>query len=157
MEKTNNKIVTTLAYTLQLILFISILHSCSNGNHLPNWIQGNWVTSLENETIHENWKLRGNYISGENYMHYEDKFQKEFLQIFEKNNLLHYRIIIEKDTLVFTCKNYLDKDTLTFVNNQNPFPKRICYVRPEGNEMSVWIENTKNDPNRIFFTFKKVK
>ena len=90
-------------------------------------------------------------------MHYENKFQKEFLRIFEKNNVLYYQIVIEKDTLVFKCKNYLNADTLTFVNNGNPFPKRINYVRPIANKMSVWIENVKNDPNGIFFTFKKVK
>lgn len=90
-------------------------------------------------------------------MHYEDKFQKEFLRIFEKNQVLYYEIVIEKDTLVFKCKNYKEADTLTFVNNQNPFPKRINYAKPKGNEMSVWIENVKNDPNGILFTFKKVK
>ncbi len=90
-------------------------------------------------------------------MRYENKFQKEFLRIFEKNNALYYQIVIEQDTLVFKCKNYLNADTLTFVNNQNPFPKRINYVRPVANKMTVWIENVKNDPNRIFFTFKKVK
>lgn len=90
-------------------------------------------------------------------MRYENKFQKESLRIFEQNNVLHYQIIIKQDTLVFKCKNYLDQDTLTFVNNQNPFPKRINYVRPVANKMAVWIENVKNDPNRISFTFKKVK
>ena len=90
-------------------------------------------------------------------MHYENKFQKEFLRIFEKNHILYYEIVIEKDTLVFKCKNYEEADTLTFVNNQNPFPKRINYAKPRGNKMSVWIENVKNDPNGIQFTFKKVK
>ena len=90
-------------------------------------------------------------------MHYENKFQKEKLRIFEKDNVLNYQIIIEKDTLVFQCENYQNEDTLTFVNNQNPFPKRINYAKPRANEMSVWIENVKNDPNGIFFTFKKVK
>jgi len=156
MGKTNTKAVTNLAYTF-LILTIWVVSSCSKKNNLPEWIHGNWTTSLDNETIHENWKLRGKSISGENYMHYENKFQKEMLQIFEKSNVLHYRIVIEKDTLVFKCKNYRDADTLTFVNNQNPFPKRINYVRPVNNKMSVWIENVKNDPNGIFFTFKKVK
>lgn len=155
MGKTNTLTVTTFA-TILLLTFL-ILHSCSNRDNLPQWIHGKWITSLDNETIHENWKLRTNCISGENFMHYENKFQKEFLRIFEKNNVLHYQIIIERDTLVFKCKNYLDTDTLTFVNNQNPFPKRINYVRPVANKMSVWIENVKNDPNGIFFTFKKVK
>nr|WP_294862216.1 DUF6265 family protein [uncultured Fluviicola sp.] len=134
-----------------------ILQACSNQNNLPDWIHGNWITSLDNETIHENWKLQGKYISGENYMHYENKLQREKLQIFEKDNELHYQIIIEKDTLVFKCRDYLDSDTLTFVNNRNPFPKRINYAKPKADKMSVWIENTKNDPNGIFFTFKKVK
>ncbi|WP_343633445.1 DUF6265 family protein [Fluviicola sp.] len=134
-----------------------MLHSCSDRSNLPEWIHGNWITSLDNETIHENWKVQRKCISGENYMHYENKFQKEFLRIFEKNNTLHYQIVIEKDTLVFTCKDYRDADTLTFVNNRNPFPKRINYVRPVANKMSVWIENVKNDPNGIFFTFKKMK
>ena len=133
------------------------LHSCSHGNNLPQWIHGRWITSLDNETIHENWKLEKSCISGENYMNYENKFQKEFLRIFEKNNVLHYEIVLKKDTLVFKCENYRDKDTLTFVNNRNPFPKRINYVRPKGGKMSVWIENVKNDPNGILFTFKKVK
>lgn len=155
MGKTNFEALTTFALTLLLTFFI--LNSCTHRGNLPEWIHGNWITSLENETIHENWKLDKKGLSGENYMHYENKFQKEFLHIFEKNNILHYRIIIEKDTLVFKCKNYLDADTLTFVNNRNPFPKRINYVRPIANKMSVWIENVKNDPNGIFFTFKKVK
>lgn len=90
-------------------------------------------------------------------MFYENKFQKERLCIFEQDQVLHYRIIIEKDTLLFTCKQYLDTDTLTFVNNQNPFPKRIVYARPKANKMRVWVENAKNDPNGISFTFKKVK
>lgn len=155
MGKTNSKIVTTLASTLILILLL--LQACSNQSNLPDWIHGKWITSLDDETIHENWKLQGKCISGENYMHYENKFQKEKLQIFEKNNILHYQIVIENDTLVFKCKNYLDSDTLTFVNNQNPFPKRINYAKPKADKMCVWIENIKNDPNRIFFTFKKVK
>lgn len=154
MEKTNTPTLTTLA---TLLLTILILYSCSNRDNLPQWIHGKWITSLDNETIHENWKLQPNCISGENFMHYENKFQKEFLRIFEKNNILHYQIVIEQDTLIFKCKNYRDADTLTFVNNQNPFPKRINYVRPIANKMSVWIENVKNDPNRISFTFKKVK
>jgi len=154
MEKTNTQTLTTLA---TLLLTFLMLNSCSNRNNLPHWIHGKWITSLDNETIHENWKLRSNCISGENFMRYENKFQKEFLRIFEKNNILHYQIVIEQDTLVFKCKNYRDADTLTFVNNQNPFPKRINYVRPVTNKMSVWIENIKNDPNRISFTFKKVK
>lgn len=155
MGKTNFKTVTTLA--LYFLLIFLTLNSCTERSNLPQWIHGHWITSLENETIHENWKLEKNYISGENYMHYENKFQKEFLRIFEKNNTLHYQIVIEKDTLIFSCKNYLGSDTLTFVNNRNPFPKRINYVRPIANKMSVWIENVKNDPNGIFFTFKKVK
>lgn len=155
MGKTDFKAITTVAKALALTFFL--LHSCSERNNLPEWIQGNWITSLNNETIHENWKPGNKCISGENYMFYENKFQKEFLRIFEKNNHLYYQIVIEKDTLVFTCKNYQGTDTLTFVNNQNSFPKRINYVRPVANKMSVWIENVKNDPNGIFFTFKKVK
>ena len=155
MGKTNYKTLTAFAFTLLLSFFV--LESCSNSSHLPKWIHGNWITSLNNETIHENWKLQRNCISGENYMHYENKFQKEFLRIFEKNDVLCYQIVIEKDTLTFKCKNYLNEDTLTFVNTQNPFPKRINYVRPITNKMSVWIENVKNDPNGISFTFKKVK
>lgn len=154
MGKTNTKTLANLTFLIGIIWASS---SCSRENHLPEWIHGNWITSLDNEIIHENWKLQGQSISGENYMHYENKFQKEMLHIFEKSNVLHYRIVIEKDTLVFTCKNYRDADTLTFVNNGNPFPKRINYARPVGNKMSVWIENVKNDPNGIFFTFKKVK
>lgn len=154
MGKTNVNTIASLTCTLLILL---TLHSCSSGSNLPQWIHGRWITSLDNETIHENWKLEKSCISGENYMHYENKFQKEFLQIFEKDNVLYYRIVIEKDTLVFKCKNYREADTLTFVNNQNPFPKRINYVRPKGNKMSVWIENVKNDPNGILFTFKKVK
>lgn len=154
MGKTNVNTITSLTCILLTLL---TLYSCSTGNNLPDWIHGRWITSLDNETIHENWKLEKSCISGENYMHYENKFQKEFLRIFEKNNVLYYQIVIEKDTLVFTCKNYRGADTLTFVNNQNPFPKRINYVRPKGDKMSVWIENTKNDPNGILFTFKKVK
>lgn len=155
MGKTNAKTITTLTLTLLLSFFI--LQSCSNQNNLPKWIHGHWITSLDNETIHENWKLQNKCISGENFMHYDNKFQKERLQIFEKNNVLYYQIVIEKDTLVFKCKNYQNADTLTFVNNQNPFPKRINYAKPRANKMSVWIENVKNDPNSIFFTFKKVK
>ena len=155
MGKTNFKIVTAFAFTLLLTLFI--LHSCTHKSNLPQWINGNWITSLENETIHENWKPGKNGLSGENYMHYENKFQKESLRIFEKNNVLYYQIIIQKDTLVFKCKDYRNADTLTFVNNTNPFPKRINYVRPTANKMSVWIENVKNDPNGMSFTFKKVK
>lgn len=154
MGKTNIKTITTFALTLMTFF---IFQSCSNQSNLPDWINGHWITSLDNETIHENWKFQGKCILGENYMHYENKFQKEKLKIFEKNNELHYEIIIEKDTLVFKCKDYLDSDTLTFVNNQNPFPKRINYAKPKADKMSVWIENTKNDPNGIFFTFKKVK
>lgn len=154
MGKTNLNTITSLTFILLTLL---VLHSCSNGNNLPKWIHGNWVTSLDDEIIHENWKLEKRCISGENYMHYENKFQKELLRIFEKNNVLHYQIVIEKDTLLFTCENYRNADTLTFVNNQNPFPKRITYARPVGNKMSVWIENMKNDPNGILFTFKKVK
>ncbi len=154
MGKTNVNTIASLTCTLLILL---TLHSCSPGNNLPQWIHGRWITSLDNETIHENWKLEKSCISGENYMHYENKFQKEFLRIFEKNNVLYYEIVIEKDTLVFKCKNYREADTLTFVNNRNPFPKRINYVKPRGNEMSVWIENVKNDPNGILFTFKKVK
>lgn len=155
MGKTNGKTLKTLAHAFLLTLLL--LSSCSDGNNLPYWIRGNWITSLDNETIHENWKLRNKCILGENYMHYENKFQKEKLRIFEENDVLYYQIIIQKDTLVFTCKNYQNKDTLTFVNNLNPFPKRINYVKPKDNKMSVWIENMKNDPNGIFFTFKKVK
>lgn len=154
MGKTNVNTIANLACTLLIIL---TLHSCSHGTNLPQWIHGKWVTSLDNETIHENWKVEKSGISGENYMHYENKFQKEFLRIFEKDNVLYYRIVIEKDTLVFKCKNYRGADTLTFVNNQNPFPKRINYARPKGGKMFVWIENMKNDPNGILFTFKKVK
>ena len=154
MEKTNTHTLTTLA---TLLLTVLILYSCSNRDNLPQWLHGKWITSLDNQTIHENWELRANCISGENFMRYENKFQKESLRIFEQNNVLHYQIIIKQDTLVFKCKNYLDQDTLTFVNNQNPFPKRINYVRPVANKMAVWIENVKNDPNRISFTFKKVK
>lgn len=155
MGKTNIKAVKTLARTFLVIILI--LASCSEKNDLPEWIHGNWITSLDNETIHENWKLRNHCIYGENYMYYENKFQKEKLRIFEKDNVLHYQIIIEKDTLVFKCKNYQNEDTLTFVNNKNPFPKRINYTKPKADKMSVWIENVKNDPNGIFFTFKKVK
>lgn len=155
MGKTNFKTVTPLAYILILTFFV--LQSCSKKSNLPGWIDGNWITTLDNETIHENWNLQSKCISGENYMHYENKFQKEKLLIFEKNDMLYYRIIIEKDTLVFECENYQNQDTLTFVNNQNPFPKRINYTKPKGGKMFVWIENIKNDPNGIFFTFKKVK
>lgn len=155
MGKTNIKTLTTFAQPILLTLFV--LQSCSHKNQLPDWIHGNWITSLDNQTIHENWKLQNNCLSGVNYMHYENKFQKEQLRIFEKDNSLYYQIVIEKDTLIFKCSNYQDTDTLTFVNPQNPFPKRINYVRPKANKMSVWIENVKNDPNGIFFTFKKVK
>ncbi|WP_294670022.1 DUF6265 family protein [uncultured Fluviicola sp.] len=154
MGKTNVNTIASLACTLLILL---TLPSCSHRNNLPQWIHGRWITSLDNETIHENWKLEKSCISGENYMHYENKFQKEFLRIFEKNHILYYEIVIEKDTLVFKCENYEEADTLTFVNNQNPFPKRINYAKPKDNKMSVWIENVKNDPNGILFTFKKVK
>lgn len=155
MGKPNSKITSTLAFTLIPVFFS--LNSCSKSEHLPDWIHGNWITSLDGETIHENWKPGKHCIRGENYMLYENKFQREKLRIYEKGQQLYYRIVIEKDTLLFTCKNYRNTDTLTFVNNQNPFPKRISYVRPKQDKMSVWIENTKNDPNGIHFTFKKVK
>lgn len=155
MGKTNFKTITTLASPL--IISIFSLHSCSDKNSLPHWLEGNWTTTLDEEIIHENWKSHHQCIRGENYMFYENKFQKERLCIFVQDQVLHYRIIIEKDTLLFTCKKYLNVDTLTFVNNQNPFPKRIVYTRPKANKMRVWVENIKNDPNGISFTFKKVK
>ncbi len=155
MGKTNFKTITTL--TSPLILCILSLYSCSGKNSLPHWLEGNWTTTLDEEIIHENWKSQHHCIRGENYMIYENKFQKEKLCIFEQDQVLHYRIVIKKDTLVFKCKKYINTDTLTFVNNQNPFPKRIVYARPKANKMLVWVENTKNDPNGISFTFKKVK
>lgn len=155
MGKTNIKTVTTSPYVFFLISVL--FFSCSRSTNLPHWMEGKWVTSLDNELIHENWTVHHNYISGENYMFYENRFQRERLRIFERNQVLYYRIVIEKDTLLFTCDHYLDTDTLTFVNNQNSFPKRINYARGNGNEMSVWIGNSSKDPNSIFFTFKKVK
>ncbi|MNU54881.1 hypothetical protein D3C71_439450 [compost metagenome] len=155
MGKTNIKTITT--FTSALIISTLSLYSCSDKNNLPHWIQGNWVTTLDKESIHENWKIENQCIRGENYMFYENKFQKEKLCIFEQNNVLCYQIVIGKDTLMFTCKKYVNTDTLTFVNNQNPFPKRIVYARPTANKMQVWVENAKNDPNGISFTFKKVK
>lgn len=155
MGKTNIKIVATLACSCILITFL--LCSCSKRNNLPHWIGGNWVTSLDDELIHENWTIHNDHMSGQNFMVYEGRFQQEKLRIFERDNLLYYQIVIDKDTLLFTCSDYTDADTLTFVNNQNSFPKRINYARGNGSEMSVWIGNTKNDPHGIFFTFKKVK
>ncbi|MNE20517.1 hypothetical protein D3C87_24450 [compost metagenome] len=155
MGKTNIKTITTSASAL--IISILSLYSCSDKTRLPHWIEGKWVTTLDKEDIHENWKIENQCIKGENYMFYENKFQKEKLRIFERKNVLYYQIVIKKDTLLFTCKKYVNTDTLTFVNNQNPFPKRIVYARPRANKMLVWVENSKNDPHGISFTFKKVK
>lgn len=155
MGKTNIKTVTTPVFAPLLLAFL--FFSCSRKDHLPHWIGGRWVTSLDNELIHENWTVHNGHLSGQNYMVYENRFQREKLRIFEHENLLCYQIVIDKDTLLFTCDNYIDADTLTFVNNQNSFPKRINYARGNGSQMSVWIGNAKNDPHGIFFTFKKVK
>lgn len=115
---------------------------------------GKWHTSYDGFEIEESWYPSKNGLIGKTIWKDGEDIQQENLQIYIKKNQLVYHIKMDNKELKFVCSS-IKRDTLVFINNANDFPKRIVYVKPDKESMSVWIENFPNDPNQMNFPFKK--
>lgn len=135
-----------------------LLFGCEKKQELPLWMTGVWKSSFDGIDVRETWELKGKRMIGTTVWSWDGKQRTEKLRLYYENDSLTYDQKLEDGRyLKFICQDAAN-DTLVFVNNHNPFPKRLIYVKPKkGTKMSVWIDNEEKDPNRISFPFKKVE
>lgn len=141
---------------LAYISFTVLLSGCAKQSKYPEWLLGTWESSYDGFKIQESWTQTSNGFSGVTLWKEGNKTREERISLKLIKNKLVYHIDMKSREVEFVCKNY-KSDTLVFINNDNDFPKRIIYVKPDGDNMSVWIENSPNDPNQMSFPFKKIQ
>jgi hypothetical protein len=144
------------SFTLFWLSVFLLSASCTPLNTvLPNWMVGTWETKVDGVRVTEKWTNNSAYFQGETSTHFKDNVQLEKIKLTFENDSLCYNISIKNKKCCFKCPNPFE-DTLVFVNLKNDFPKRLVYIKPVKNTMTVWIDNFEGDPNRIVYAFKKI-
>ena len=119
-------------------------------------MNGTWESTFNKINVRETWELKGKKMVGSTVWSFEGKKRVDAISIsFNKDTLEYFASFENEKPICFKCFN-TESDTLVFINKLNDFPKRIVYVRPNGKNMRVWIDNEENDPNRINFPFEKI-
>ncbi|HLP54524.1 MAG TPA: DUF6265 family protein [Fluviicola sp.] len=150
----NKAIVVTCLFAVLSVFFLDSCTSPESG--LPQWLKGEWKTSLNGITIKEKWVQKGDSLVGLiSWTNDQNKRIDHSVIRFQNDTLVYKLISGKKKPICFLCTD-ISKDTLAFVNKHNDFPKRIVYVRPTGNFMRTWVDNGAGDPNRINYPFEKI-
>jgi hypothetical protein len=144
-------------YSLGVLILSVMLFSCAEKQELPGWLEGKWKAEFEDYSVTESWKSSGGRMNGKTLWSSTTKNWSEMLTLFRNDKgQLVYRATIDGHSTDFVCSDS-NADTLVFINQENDFPKRLNYVKPTNNKLEVWIDNSANDPNRIYFHFIKEK
>ena len=142
---------------LASVAFASLLlvSACEQQKRYPSWLLGEWKTRYNNFAIRETWKESKDGYEATTVWNDNGKRMREHVALFYNKKSLIYRVETKRRTVDFVCDKPHD-DTLVFVNQQNDYPKRIVYVKPKGENMTVWIDKYENDPEAEYFPFVKV-
>ncbi len=149
-----SKLQTSLIASVALASTL-LVSSCVQQRRYPSWLLGEWKTRYNNFAIKETWKESGDGYVATTIWNDDGKKMLEKVVLFYKDKSLVYRVETKRKTVEFTCDKPHD-DTLVFINQQNDYPKRIVYVKPKGDNMTVWIDKYENDPEAEYFPFVRV-
>ena len=152
-----NKIAKTLVVKLILAgLFGIFFESCVNKpTNLPQWLVGKWQAEADEVRIIETWRNNNSFFTAEEVIFFMNDSKKSKIELFHRNDTLFYNLTINNKKSSFIC-DHPESDTLIFINKRNLFPKRIGYIKPINNNMTVWSDNFDGDPHRIEYAFKKI-